>query len=337
MATDRETVLNIFILLINLHVCFTNQSCPNDDCGETESIHLFEMQAEVEDKEIHLTWNFNSSVSIYGFNGVILDLYKSILYVSPILQSNERKMTISYELTESESVVCLRALLNETEVLQEKCEHVSVSDLKIIIGILAGSIFIIPCILVLACIIYKDYKVRQMEKYELLHKIEENSGLPDKSPVDKSHDSSAICSKSHDSNATSHGSYDRNKTTDEDKMVETENELNEPGMEIHGTDNLSFVAEVSSHKSSKQSEVDEPGKDAYKDENLDIVIEDSNVKLEYDSEESTNETNEINQSSNTTMDEGQRPSKSKGRNNVTLKIDINLARKMAEADNYSET
>ena len=300
------------------------------------------MQTEVGDNEIQLSWDFNSSDSIYGFSAIILDEDNSTMYVSPILLSSERMITIGYDVTNVESLVCLRALINATEQLQAKCKRIKVSDFRIIIGILAGTIFIIPCIIVMACIIYKDYQVRKEEKYlELLHQDSDSIEVQAKFQTDKLDDMSVHSNDLTDSHVASEKVHVSEKISvkgetirkDEksvrNRKVETENE--DKMKEAQGEDNLSFVQEDSGGKTTRSDSKDNKDEPNEINACCDRKQEDSDSGR--DSDNQINESNEITESCETANN---KLSSDKSKNVITLKVEINLARRMAEADNESE-
>ena len=343
MGTKTEPTFSLMILLMQLQLCYTNPTCPNHNCADISNINVFEIQTEVSDNEIQISWDFNSSDSIYGFNAVILDEDNSTMYVSPILLSSERMITIGYEVTNVESLVCLRALINATELLQAKCERIKVSDFRIIIGILAGTIFIIPCIIVMVCIIYKDYQVRKEENYaELLHQDSGSIELPAKFQTDKLDDMSVSSNDSTDSHVISEKVHVSEKISVKDETVckdeksvrhrklETGNE--EKMKEAPGEDNLSFVQEDSDVKTTRSNSED--NKDERNEINACCDREQEDSDSGRDSDNQINESNEITESCETAND---KLSSDKSKNVITLKVDINLARRMAEADNENET
>ena len=342
MGTKTEATFSLMILLMQLQLCYTNPACPNHNCADISNINVFAMQTEVGDNEIQLSWDFNSSDSIYGFNAVILDEDNATMYVSPILLASERMITIGYEVTNVESLVCLRALINATELLQAKCERIKVSDFRIIIGILAGTIFIIPCIIVMVCIIYKDYQVRKEENYaELLHQDSESIEVPGKFQTDKLDDTSVSSNDSTDSHVASEKVYVSEKISVKDETIckdeksvrnrklETENE--EKMKEAQGEDNLSFVQEDSVVKTTRSDSKD--NKDELNVINACCDREQEDSDSGRDSDDHINESNEITESRETANDT---LSSNKSKNVITLKVDINLARRMAEADNESK-
>ena len=325
--------LKIFtIQLVSLALCSANQNCSNNNCASIETINTFEMKAELDGKIIHLSWNFNSSEPIYGFSSTILSSNNSTLYQSPVLHSDERKMTINYELTNSEDSICLQVMKNQTEILAQKCEQVEASDLKMIIGILAGTTFIIPCIIVMGLIVYKDHHVRKLDKIADLIEEEQTDKLLCSQSIEESHDGSggscdnkAELEISHGDHVTSIKTNSNNVISDENKDANLEentdtNKEDESAIQVKnnllGETNLGFISEIPDDKKTKEKS--QGGEES-----------DDNTHIYKNKEVQTNVTIE-----DTKMEEtNKRQDEIKKKEVVTLKIDIDLARKMAEADN----
>ena len=315
------------ILMVSFTMCSANQNCSNNICEPTETSYTFAMEAELDGTIIHLSWNFNSSVPIYGFCSKILSPDNSTLYQSPVLHSNERKMTINYELTNSEDSICLQALINQTVILAQKCEQVEVSYLKIIVGILAGTIFIIPCVLAFVFIIYKDYNVRQLEKIAQLIEEEQNDKLLCSQSIEEFHEGSDVSCDNIAELEISHGNHVTSEKANDSHAISDEGikANNEERSEIHttdklpGEDNLGFVSEIPDDKITVEKSHGEGANNTNmgvsKEVKTSVIIENHG-----DRDIETDETDE-------------RPNEIRKKEAMTLKIDIDLARKMAEADN----
>ena len=322
----KTEFLEIFtIQLVSLALCSTNQNCSNNSCAPIKTIHAFEMDAEIEGTIIHLSWNFNSSEPIYGFSSTILSPDNSTLYQSPVLHSDERRMTINYELTNSEDSVCLQVMKNQTEILAQKCEHVEASDLKMVIGILAGTIFIIPCIIAMVLIMYKDHHVRKLERIAELIEEEQTDKLLCSQSIEESHDDSGV---SHDSKAEleiSHGDHVTSEKRNDSHVISDEsieaNKEDESATQVKnnlsGQTNLGFISEIPDNKKSK-----EKSQSGEKSDDNTHMGENKEVKTKVTIEDRNSETEETNK----------RPDEIE-KEIVILKIDIDLARKMAEVDN----
>ncbi|KAH3791377.1 uncharacterized protein LOC127839466 [Dreissena polymorpha] len=139
-------------------------------CGPIGQLNL---EVEVTNDNIEMSWTVNTTVqNIYGFKTILYNDHDQTLYTSSVIQSQERKMTISNEL-KGTGTICIQQLLNHTEVLQEACKKVKVSDLKMVIGIMAGAIFLFPCLMTLAYIIYKDKNIAKIDYAQFESHIEQ--------------------------------------------------------------------------------------------------------------------------------------------------------------------
>lgn len=169
MDSTIQVVLSTLFLLASANSNSANQICPN-----CESM---EINLDVSGEEIDIQWTFNDSgTSVYGFRAVVYNNEHELQYQSPILHSSERHMSIHQALSGKTSV-CIQPMWNESASAYEQCQLVDVKDLKAVVGILAGTIFLIPCIIGLVYIIYKDKQISRELEYEKLEQSSENSDV----------------------------------------------------------------------------------------------------------------------------------------------------------------
>lgn len=113
--------------------------------------------AEKGDNEVSLTWQRYNSSDFYGYEIVIFGEKGELVYSSPKLHPSVSEYTAkSEELKNGKYQVCLNVLHNETHVLGKACNEISYLNLQIVVGILAGVIFLIPCIIALTYIMCLD-------------------------------------------------------------------------------------------------------------------------------------------------------------------------------------
>ena len=176
------TKMTVTLLKLVLALCsvtasrfiLSSATCPNCD--------TIQIETKIDDADIDIKWTINDTdTDIYGFRAVFKDSDGTTIYESPILHLSQRHIKIHQELS-GETVVCVQVVANDSSVAYEQCKTVEITDLKAVIGILAGTIFLVPCIVGLAYIIYKDKQVTKAMDYEKL----EQSSLPEKdSPITK--------------------------------------------------------------------------------------------------------------------------------------------------------
>lgn len=117
------------------------------------------LESEKESDGISLQWNrYNSSgFTFYGYEITILDENGQKIFTSPTLHNSARKYSAATsELHNGKYKICLNILHNETQVIGSACNELSYIDLQIIVGILAGVIFLIPCVVALVYIMCLD-------------------------------------------------------------------------------------------------------------------------------------------------------------------------------------
>ncbi|XP_052816992.1 uncharacterized protein LOC128243328 [Mya arenaria] len=141
-------------------------SCSGSGNCETNNPLLIEV--DVSGDEINIKWSFNATGSqVYGFRAQIYNNDEKLIFESPVLLNSETNMVLTLEL-DGKNSVCLKVLANATTSLLEKCEEVKINDLKMVIGILAGTIFLFPCTIALTYIVLKDRKIHKGEEYSKL-------------------------------------------------------------------------------------------------------------------------------------------------------------------------
>lgn len=163
-------MLPLLFLLAGSHLNLANPDCTNDESCDV--IGQFEINVEVNGNEIYASWKLNYSETFYGFQTVIYKSDNSIRYKSPILHVSARSMTLEHDL-DGKNMICVNVYKNVSTILVEKCEEIEMADLKIIIGILAGVVFLIPCIIGLSYVVYKDIKVTKLDEYDKLNSSSE--------------------------------------------------------------------------------------------------------------------------------------------------------------------
>lgn len=120
-------------------------------------------------EEIVLEWDSPNSTLLYGFI-VVASMTDSDepIYTSTILHPDTGTHTIQGSVVKSGDFrICMKVLEhNETNVVKEQCKTVNIFSSQIIIGILAGVVFIVPFMAILACIIRMDHKFVVKNRYQ---------------------------------------------------------------------------------------------------------------------------------------------------------------------------
>ena len=125
---------------------------------QLQSLHYM---VNIRKGKIFLHWsNLNSSL-IYAYRVDVREEDEEDEYFyGPVTihpSSNSFKID-SYELENTRLHVCLHVMANESYDLHTKCIYVENESMNSIVGILAGIIFLIPCIIGLSLVIYHDRK-----------------------------------------------------------------------------------------------------------------------------------------------------------------------------------
>ncbi|XP_071175919.1 leucine-rich repeats and immunoglobulin-like domains protein 2 [Mytilus edulis] len=137
----------------------TKSKDPDTDIGEEKIIDKLKLKTEKEDDGVSITWRSYNNSNFYGYDITIFNEDGNKIYHSPTLHQSATKYSAqSSELRNGKYQVCLNVLQNETHSAGRVCNEISYLDLQIIVGILAGVIFLIPCIVALVYIICLDKK-----------------------------------------------------------------------------------------------------------------------------------------------------------------------------------
>lgn len=128
---------------------------------------------EIRKGKIWMHWSHLNSSLIYAYRIEVIEDGKGEEYFyGPVtIHSSSNYFKIeSFELKNTRLQVCLHVMANETYDLHVQCAFVEDKSLTSIVGILAGIIFLIPCVIGLFLVIYYDRKHKiQEESKRLLH------------------------------------------------------------------------------------------------------------------------------------------------------------------------
>ncbi|XP_046552170.1 leucine-rich repeat-containing protein let-4-like [Haliotis rubra] len=123
----------------------------------------------VEDS-ITVTWTLKSKDKIHGLL-VTYVTKDATIFESPILNPNTSTYVIRDMKVVGSYRVCVHTLLNATYTIKKACETEDASLIQMLVGILAGTVFLIPCVAAMVYILYKDHHV--MKAYEHLEGLED--------------------------------------------------------------------------------------------------------------------------------------------------------------------
>lgn len=133
-----------------------------------EDLHYM---VEIRKGKIWMHWSHLNSSLIYAYRiEVIEDGKGEEFFYGPVtIHSSSNYFKIeSFDLKNTPLQVCLHVMANETYDLHVQCAFVEDKSLNSIVGILAGIIFLIPCVIGLSLVIYYDRKHRIKEESKML-------------------------------------------------------------------------------------------------------------------------------------------------------------------------
>ena len=122
-------------------------------------VRNFEFEVSLEEDTISAKWSKNNSSLVHGFTFDVCQVDGSSYYDSAMLHPSVHSFSNSdHALCCGTFNVCIRILLNGTYTYHKVCEIVIPHNSKFIIGVLAGSLFLVPCLAVLIYVIVLDRK-----------------------------------------------------------------------------------------------------------------------------------------------------------------------------------
>lgn len=139
---------------------------PRQPCSRTDPLsqlqqrlHDLHYVVEIRKGKIWMHWGRVNSSMVYAYRITVKEEGKDNEYFyGPVtIHPSSDHFTIeSFDLKNTKLIVCLHVMANATGRLYKKCVSVEDESLSSIVGILAGIIFLVPCLLALGLVIYYD-------------------------------------------------------------------------------------------------------------------------------------------------------------------------------------
>jgi hypothetical protein len=131
-----------------------------------QKLQDFHYVVEIRKGKIWMHWDKLNSSMIYAYRITVKEDGKEDTYfygpvtIHPI---SDQFIIESFELENIKLVVCLHVMVNATDSLYKKCTVVEDESLRGVVGILAGVIFLVPCLLALILVVYYDKKQKRKQ------------------------------------------------------------------------------------------------------------------------------------------------------------------------------
>lgn len=136
----------------------------------TETWEL-DLNVDLDEDTLMMNWNPLNETLFYGYKVTVTNLENGKNLKSVILHKSVSEYLSRYgELKSGEFSICLQILNNETSFIHEECKELRNSPLQIVVGILAGVVFLIPCIIALIYIVKKDWIYNKLMGYSEIYK-----------------------------------------------------------------------------------------------------------------------------------------------------------------------
>ncbi|XP_062584851.1 leucine-rich repeat-containing protein 70-like [Saccostrea cucullata] len=148
-----------------------------------QNLQVLHYMVEIRKGKILIHWSRVNSSLIYAFRISVKEMGSKGYFYGPVtIHSSSNSFTIeSVDLKNVQLKVCLHTMLNDSYDIYTKCTFVEDESLTSIVGILAGIIFLIPCMIALILVIHYDRKhTHYRNSRERLLKISSASDTEDK-------------------------------------------------------------------------------------------------------------------------------------------------------------
>ncbi|XP_061188545.1 uncharacterized protein LOC133196700 [Saccostrea echinata] len=149
-----------------------------------KNLQVLHYMVEIRKGKIWIHWSRVNSSLIYAFRISVKEMGSEDYFYGPVtIHSSSNSFTIeSFDLKNIKLKVCLHVMVNSSNDIYTKCTYVEDESLTSIVGILAGIIFLIPCMIALLLVVYYDrkHKLEQKSREQLL-KTSPESDSEDKS------------------------------------------------------------------------------------------------------------------------------------------------------------
>lgn len=130
----------------------------NVDGGNYSATKLT-LTLQSQDDSVTALWTFESNdTGITGFL-VTYRINNREHYDSSKLGKLVRSFTLHSLHEDEDYVICVHAMVNTTAVV-DACAHWNEASMKMVVGIMAGTLFLVPCIIVVIWILVKDSQIR---------------------------------------------------------------------------------------------------------------------------------------------------------------------------------
>ena len=136
-------------------------------------VNNFQFEVALDSVTVTTKWSESNSSLVHGFKLEVRQIDGSAHYDSAVLHPSVSSFANSDPAFCCGTFsVCIRILLNGTYTYHKECQIVDPHSTKFVIGIIAGSVFLIPCVGVLILVYVRDKKHKKEQGYKEVPKQE---------------------------------------------------------------------------------------------------------------------------------------------------------------------
>lgn len=144
---------------VPIYSSLTSENC-SSKCDTKGRSYVMDVDIDIDShhESILVQWKINNTPSIYGFSLHIQTTNGETLE-SPLIHKDVRIYSFRMKMGDvSEFTLCLAVLGNRTVTLGKVClkKEIPLDTVDMVTGIVAGVVFLIPCLVIFFYIIYKD-------------------------------------------------------------------------------------------------------------------------------------------------------------------------------------
>lgn len=162
------------------------------------------LDVTLDEDTLIMNWTPTNGTLFYGYKVKVTNLENGKTLKSAFLHKSASEFLSRFEeLKSGEFSICLQILNNKTSFIHEECKEMRNSSLQIVVGILAGVVFLIPCIIALIYIVKKDRLYNQLLGYREIYKDQDIEKVDNSKVIIKITEHSSVKQASHERDSNS--------------------------------------------------------------------------------------------------------------------------------------
>lgn len=166
-ATMTDAPSDYVLRVVDLVECHDTEShcqalehAEHHDKGSSQMVVV--LHVATSDDTLMATWTLegNGEVIVQGFRLRYIPEDNEPI-TSPMLPVEDRSYMIKTSGLQQHYIVCLDVLSPDTTVVTQDCVNMKDESSNVVVGILAGVVFLVPCIVAIIYVLFKDHQVKR--------------------------------------------------------------------------------------------------------------------------------------------------------------------------------